>query len=104
MAVTQLEEGELALEEAHVGRENVVLRLVERTPSRTTLAIESKAEIPLKFDLFISPDKKRYVYTSSCPTGVNLKDGLANYETWPHAIAAIAIGNVRRSGNAMGCH
>lgn len=103
LTVSRSDAGDLSFEEADESSANVVFRLVERTPAKTILAIESRAEFPLKFDLFISPDRERYFYTSSCPTGVNLDDGFSNYEIWPQAIAAIAVGNVRQPGEARGC-
>ena len=64
------------------------------------LGIESGSKVNLKVDLDLSPDGERFFYTSSCA----IPAGLTDFEQWPHAVRAFAIGNPRASGDRMTCH
>ena len=69
--------------------------------SGTSAEIHSKLDLPLKFDLYISPDGQRYRYTSTC---VVIAKGSA-FEMWPSSIRSFALGNPRVVGvDQMGCN
>ena len=53
--------------------------------------IHNATAVTLKFDLYISPDGERFVYTSSCP----VLAGKGDFEMWPGAVHSFAFGNPR---------
>lgn len=69
----------------------LVLSFTQRDEAQTMVSLKSAFARPLKLDLYISPDGEHYVYTSSCPV---LANG-SSFESWPHAVAWIAIANPR---------
>ena len=73
-------------------------RLAGQDSGGTMLKVASHDPRPLKYDLYISPDGKRFQYTSTC---VLIPQG-AGFESWPYPIAAFALGHVREV-KAMTC-
>ncbi|MBI5533519.1 MAG: hypothetical protein HY898_12435 [Deltaproteobacteria bacterium] len=67
----------------------------------TMLKIANTGDLHLKFDLYITPDGQRYVYTSSCPLLPRPAQGesFSAFESWPHAVAGFAIGAPREGGS-----
>jgi hypothetical protein len=66
----------------------------------TSISVKSSLAVTVKYDLYISPDGKRFFYTSSCP----LPAGISGFEMWPHPIHSFAIGNPRVvAESAMTC-
>lgn len=57
----------------------------------TLLTISNDQDQQVKFDVYISPDGERFLYTSSC----TLIAGGKNFEHWPHPVRAFAIGRIR---------
>lgn len=62
------------------------------SPGMTMLHLSSTADATLKIDLYISPDGRRFMYTSTCP----LMPAISASEMWPHPIHSYAFGNARR--------
>lgn len=80
--------------EADAASANLVVTFKHRDKSRTMVEIASKLEVPLKWDLHISPDDQRYIYTSSCPRPP-VEHEFASFEEWPHPVPWLAISNFR---------
>lgn len=91
LKATVTETGALQLEPADAATANLSLRFIKRSDSQTMVAFSNTLASPVKLDLYISPDGKNYVYTSSCPI---LAQG-GSYETWPHPVAWIALAQAR---------
>lgn len=60
----------------------------EATPM---LTVSSDLPVALKFDLYLSNDGERFVYTSSCA----LTPGISSFEMWQQPVREFAIGNPR---------
>ncbi len=45
----------------------------------------------LEVDLYFSPDREEWHYTSSCPINVSVQ------EMWPHPVPYLAVANERRA-------
>ena len=56
-----------------------------------TLSISHALDVTLKFDLYISDDGERFVYTSSCA----VTPGISSFELWQQPVRAFALGNPR---------
>jgi len=66
----------------------------------TSIKVKSSLNLMIKYDLYISPDGKRFVYTSTCP----LVPNGSGFEMWPHPIHSFAFGNPRViSEDQMSC-
>lgn len=65
----------------------------------TTITFTSTLDTALKFELYISADGRRFVYTSSCP----LMARKSLYENWPHPVPWLAITGVAVSDGSGSC-
>ena len=53
--------------------------------------VRSDLAVAIKFDLYLSQDGERFVYTSSCA----LTPGISSFEMWRQPVREFAIGNPR---------
>lgn len=89
--LTVAQEGETLSSKASKGPSGDIVASTIPHDSMTMLTIKSNLDKELKFDLYISPDGRRFQYTSTCA----LIPKASNFESWPYAIHSFAIGNVR---------
>lgn len=79
---------------------NLIVRFEKHDDEATLIAFQSKLEVDLKLDLYLSKDRQRFVYTSSCP----LAAGKGLFENWPYAVPFVVISAIRVSPpNARTC-
>ncbi len=68
--------------------------------SAPMLTVSSELRVAVKFDLYLSSDGKRFVYTSSCA----LTPGISSFEMWQQPVREFALGNPRVvEGGKMRC-
>lgn len=73
---------------------------VNAKEGETTLTIKHTLNVALKFDLYMSADGERFVYTSSCA----VTPGISSFEMWQMPIREFALGNPRVvDGDKIGC-
>lgn len=87
LALTAQPDGRYALKDSDETSGQVELRMVQRDEQMTMVAIRSQWPERIKLALYLSPDGEQYIYTSSCP----IAPGIVSYESWPHAVAWIAV-------------
>ncbi len=79
---------------------NLIVRFEQHDEEATLIAFESKLKHDLKLDLYLSKDRQRFVYTSSCP----LAAGKSLFENWPYSVPFVVISAIRVSPpNAHTC-
>ena len=81
----------LVLEPADEASADLVVHFASRDHDMTMVSLKAKGERTLRLDFYISPDGKRWQYSSSCP----LMGTIGTYENWPHALPLLAIANPR---------
>ena len=55
------------------------------------LTVSGDLAVTIKFDLYLSQDGQRFVYTSSCA----LTPGISSFEMWQQPVREFALGNPR---------
>ncbi len=64
------------------------------------LTVSASLPVTVKFDLYLSQDGERFVYTSSCA----VTPGISSFEMWRQPVREFAIGNPRVvPGGRMRC-
>jgi len=86
----QIEGGQLTSAPADLATANVTAS-GGYEDGQAMLTIRHELDVAVKFDLYISQDGKRFVYTSSC----GVTPGISSFEMWPEPIRAFALGNPR---------
>lgn len=72
--------------------ENGNLRAVRSgSEAEPMLTVSAGLPVAIKFDLYLSQDGERFVYTSSCA----VTPGVSSFEMWRQPVAAFALGNPR---------
>jgi len=81
----------LTLEPADEATADLVVHFASRDHDMTMVSLKASGERTLKLDFYISPDGKRWQYSSSCP----LKGTMGTFENWPHMLPFLALANPR---------
>mgnify|MGYP001214819964 CR=1 FL=1 len=72
---------------------NLIVRFAQHDEEATLIVFESKLSLDIKLDLYLSKDRERFVYTSSCP--VAAKKSL--FENWPYFVPFVVVSAIRVS-------
>ena len=93
LEVTLPEDGSTLTQVAPLELANLVIRIDQRDRKSVVVGIDNATDAALAFDLFVSPDGKRFRPIRACPVAAR---GRA-FERWPERTAWIAVAGVRRA-------
>ena len=96
LEVTLPEDGSVLTEVAPLELANFVIRIDESDRKQVVVGIDNATDAALAFDLFVSPDGKRFRRIGSCPVAARGR----SFERWPQRTAWIAVAGVRRAAES----
>ena len=96
LEVTLPDDGSVLTEVAPLELANLVVRIDQRDRKSVVVGIDNATDAALAFDLYVSPDGRRFRQVRTCPVAAR---GRA-FERWPQRTAWIAVAGVRRATDA----
>jgi hypothetical protein len=96
LEVSLPDDGSVLTEVAPLELANLVIRIDERDRRQVVVGIDNATDAALAFDLFVSPDGKRFRRIASCAVAPRGR----SFERWPERTAWIAVAGVRRAADS----
>jgi hypothetical protein len=87
------EDGAVLTEVAPLELANLVVRIDQRDRKQVVIGIDNASAAALAFDLYVSPDGRRFRRIPSCAVAARGR----SFERWPERTAWIAVAGVRRA-------